>query len=1304
MFRRLTLTLFVCVMCCLSLQSLAQNLLTNPGFEDFPISTAHGEGTYIEHGWRYFGLIGSGGKLQVVNPGRNGVGIKLTRTSTSADSGLDKFGTGQMPPAVAGRRYRATVWAKSDAGATLLITIAAHDSAGNWLGQQIQQRFSLTPNYTECKLEYVAPAQTGLFNFAMRVSGTGSLIVDDCELIDITDIPPALPSAKITYPANETVDSFKPTIAFAGGPHSAYQVQVTGASGIVWDSGEVTGSGFTTQCPVALQPHASYSVKVRLKNVSGWGEYSPESPFITPAAPIVEITSPANADQVRGPSVTLKWRAESVAPITAQQVVIDAGEPVNVTPGQTSYTINDLAEGTHTAQVIITSPDGTAAQTSRFDVRITPAPSGTIYYYDMSYTLNLNRSNPTTLRQAYDIPMAVSALQGLVNRDEPRLFVKVFPEDDAWWNRLREPGNWLANKTVVTLPTGINNLHTLFDTFRDYYKGAVLWDENVYATANVACTIAGADDLIPVRYDPASGSIYSRLISAGPAIPVKMDLTGKFTGSGMIWDTNIPSTGSTKNDAYIWARTKYLETGRSNPSLLLYAVDGYYLKGWASAPNPGHTLSCRDYIIQNRGFAVDLSVWADEKPVDDPNQTLGLDLQTFRSILHAAAIRTPGMVEAVGFVPWPIKYTNWGTAGGTHDPVPTEWEYAKWLSYYNAYMDADAYGYVDLANASIYSRFPLPDRMTQNPKLSFTEARKLGYIDSQNQVSPLNFLNLYIGDYDSACWTTRVALGKWTDANRGSVPMSWAFNPNLIRRCAAAYEYYNRTRSANDSFIAGDCGAGYVNPSRLLAGRESGLPSARDIWIQHNLEYFRKTNVKISGFLINGTAGPMGSDVDSMYQVFSGDGSYSQPPWYPQGDHLAGSMPALIQQQDLSGNVTNDIETVYASGTSDGGRFLSYRTILVTPTYVKNLYSGVVAKNPFVPWALVDSRTYASLASCRLGRVPDNRATYTFDTLPDVFYAGSAASGAIGVRNDGWITWNASGAGSIKLSVKWKQGATVVKSATVALPHDVASSKGVVIDVSLVPPSVPGQYTLVYEMMKGTSAFSTLGDYAWEKLVTVNPPTAGGTPAQVKSYANNTLVSVRNCIVTAGTDQLASMFYLEDEDRISAIRVVTGGPSVYAYEGERISLSGTLLTQGAERIIYNPLIYERQPGNPLEPLAMNCRTLGGGDLNDDTRGVTGGSGAHNLGLLVRSWGRVVSVDNVAQCFYMDDGSQMASDSGRTGICVQCKGLAGGASLAMPAVGDYVQVTGINSALVSGGITYPLLRPREQEDIRILYSP
>jgi len=84
------------------------------------------------------------------------------------------------------------------------------------------------------------------------------------------------------------------------------------------------------------------------------------------------------------------------------------------------------------------------------------------------------------------------------------------------------------------------------------------------------------------------------------------------------------------------------------------------------------------------------------------------------------------------------------------------------------------------------------------------------------------------------------------------------------------------------------------------------------------------------------------------------------------------------------------------------------------------------------------------------------------------------------------------------------------------------------------------------------------------------------------------------------------------------------------------------------------------------------------------RGVTGGFGLNNIGLLVRIWGRFIYVD--ASSFLVDDGG------GTPVKCVVPEGVT------LDPAWQYVGVTGISSCYKSGDDLMPLLRVRDASDI------
>jgi len=119
------------------------------------------------------------------------------------------------------------------------------------------------------------------------------------------------------------------------------------------------------------------------------------------------------------------------------------------------------------------------------------------------------------------------------------------------------------------------------------------------------------------------------------------------------------------------------------------------------------------------------------------------------------------------------------------------------------------------------------------------------------------------------------------------------------------------------------------------------------------------------------------------------------------------------------------------------------------------------------------------------------------------------------------------------------------------------------------------------------------------------------------------------------------------------------------------------------------------------PLAVGNEAVGGAALNSYTPGVEGGAGVNNIGLLIKTWGKVTYVDGSGSYFYIDDGTNRMDGSGQMGIRVSCENLAPGNSITAPAVDSYVMITCISSTIVINTKIQPNLRPRRQDDIQLV---
>ncbi len=598
----------------------------------------------------------------------------------------------------------------------------------------------------------------------------------------------------------------------------------------------------------------------------------------------------------------------------------------------------------------------------------TPPPPrlpAVIYTYDARTLRNVDLHQPDQAVRAWDTLHLLAALQGLVNRDQPRLYLFYcdgfgVETDQFWWDWLRGEDGWL--KTVPAEP--LANLEAALRVFAGEFAGLVVYDPSVPATADIASTVAGCERLLPVRFDPRPAALFT-LLTSHLHLPVKLwlvhpDGSPRFTGQGRLPDSDAPSSGSPKVDAYRWALARYVRTGRCAPGFAAYYVDASWLKQPWQGPPDLHTLSNHDYFIAHRAFFFDLSPWGDEPPNDDPTQPLGLDRQTLLTVMRALYDRARGgVIKVGGFTPWPFKYTTHGGAG-KHEGVPTEWEYARLISQFNGYMEADAAGPGAMANASFYQHYPLAGRYSQPaPRLSRRQWMERGYLTPGGHVAPKLFVAHYVGDYDSPAWLYKAIPAFFRDPARGQVPLAWALDPNLADRAAPALRYAYARATTNDYFVTGDSGAGYLNMHGLTRRPDSTLPSGLAAWVAHCRPYYARWDMTITGFVLDGASGATTEAEYAALRPFSPDGFGTH---FDAGPGLHAGVPSC-PERDLPDAVEAAATVVLQAAHAAQGRpaFLWARSILKPPSWYSALSHRLREQGADAPVEVVDPYTFFRL-------------------------------------------------------------------------------------------------------------------------------------------------------------------------------------------------------------------------------------------------------------------------------------------------------------------------------------------------------
>jgi len=616
---------------------------------------------------------------------------------------------------------------------------------------------------------------------------------------------------------------------------------------------------------------------------------------------------------------------------------------------------------------------------------------------DTSFKVDLSSLKPFTLYRATSAAVGSStdsarlfySLQGLINRDfgldekhTSMLYLTKETSDAHWLNTITADGSILQDASEAGAQDGMSEVRVnTWDTFKENFMGVIkscgiiLWDGNVPATANVAATICGLDGYLPVL---AESPLHKELVEAG--VEVKMSLVGMFKNGQKgqkITGTDIASTGSAKNDAYLWALEKYFP--RCSSKYLAYTLDGApCIKGYeAYEDHPTALLSdagtnClpnHDYLIARRCFFFDLAPYALEAACDDPAQQndqadWGVDNETMLKIYQARYDRAKGEFGfLMGFPPWWVKYTSHHGQGGQ---VATwiEWLYCEYITCYNLAKEADAAHPAQMTNGSAYYKYiPGAKKYTNNKASTDTTFDKDTY-----------YYTIYVGDYDSSAWLKQHIYTMWAqrggDKKRGTLPLMWSINPNLSDRVPMIFEYMYNNKTDLDYMAGGDGGAGYIIPEALFHDnrlaymgekRPAGNAAGGDAFARFSKTYYDRFDMDVTGFIINGAQHTVTKSIAACVTKYSPVINFTNCFNTRVGKY---SGTYFVYCQNGIGPGSESTMYSHAQTTLNAGyNFSAYRTVCKTPTEINGMVSGfkTYASDKGLKVAYVDPYTYAKV-------------------------------------------------------------------------------------------------------------------------------------------------------------------------------------------------------------------------------------------------------------------------------------------------------------------------------------------------------
>ena len=541
------------------------------------------------------------------------------------------------------------------------------------------------------------------------------------------------------------------------------------------------------------------------------------------------------------------------------------------------------------------------------------------------YTINSGvMGKPMGTAESYDEVMAAETLQGLINRDSPVLYVisTANPRTRYWLDLLRRDGRWLEAREIRE----VKDLDALAALAGPRLRGAVIWDPAVPATVNVATTIAGVCDGVVLSPELADRFVKRWNLS------VIRDLRGMFTGA---------ETGSAKNDAYRWAIREYLQRGLCSSRMICLFQDSWNSR---AAGDTTYVIP-RDWAVKRRAFVFDLSPWDDEKPMDDPAQKLGTDLETYKAILAETFVQSAGkhLTEMAGFFHFE-KYSKTREHESSHGDIATEFRTQKIISPYNVYQNTLAAG---CYNQSLHSQAPWQPHKQPRP-------------EKKPALENKTYICIFMGDYDSVLPIYEFLPKFWDNPGRGKLPLTWGVNPNLIETYPDLLAYFFGTASAADTFASDAGAAGYIHPSRI---QKQYLP----LFVEHNRHFFQQTDMTIAPMVID--VEQPSEDVKNAYLQFAPDGFGTDVQPADYAPYVADGFPASQWHVWKGMPVTQltpgqDANVMAGALEKDGRRlpaFHLFRIVWESPDYAMQTVAALRHKCPAANVEAVDPYTFFTL-------------------------------------------------------------------------------------------------------------------------------------------------------------------------------------------------------------------------------------------------------------------------------------------------------------------------------------------------------
>ena len=361
------------------------------------------------------------------------------------------------------------------------------------------------------------------------------------------------------------------------------------------------------------------------------------------------------------------------------------------------------------------------------------------------------------LRNAsYDIQLSVTAMTGLINRQQPQVYL-LNSSDAAFW----------LNQVFAHIPREISSardeavLEALLNGYRNRIAGLIIYDPGFIDSVNVATTLAGQRDCLVV-----SPALAETLQGPPHQLPVVADLRIYH------WKSRI--------QAYLWAERNLLKNATPN---LVAGLDPKI---------PG---ALRSFLVATRTFVY----WLDARKIlPDLKNGWIAERSLMKRILKAFA---PGTTHLGWYVnePLGVRLTSQAAL-----PMLAS-DYFSNLEVWTSIQNVGAGLAPALLEPPARPDIPSGSKAAVMPNAAATPATPA--------LPPKVYLSFTISDGDNLQYNQHRMAQLWQDPVRGTIPIGWTISPALVQVAPALAAYYTRTATPNDELLAGPSGAGYILPS-----------------------------------------------------------------------------------------------------------------------------------------------------------------------------------------------------------------------------------------------------------------------------------------------------------------------------------------------------------------------------------------------------------------------------------------------------------------------------------------------------------